>query len=187
MPFSVRIAEELGLLLMGRTGGRRDFARLCGLLSEVPSGEPVLLDFDKVQVVTASWVNAALVPLMQWASSEQTNIFPLILNVSADSIDELRLVAENSHLCFLIASNESPPKSAKLVGSLDAGQLDTLKTVLKMPEVTGAELHSKRKDIQATAWNNRLKDLHGKRLLRRQKRGREQVYSPVVKEITVHG
>jgi hypothetical protein len=56
-------------------------------------------------------------------------------------------------------------------------------------EITGAELERQfpEETIKATAWNNRLKDLHNMRLLRREKRGREQVYSPVVAEIAFNG
>ena len=53
-------------------------------------------------------------------------------------------------------------------------------------EATGAELERREpggERVKATAWNNRLKDLYEKRLLRRAKRGREQVYTPVVPEV----
>ena len=43
------------------------------------------------------------------------------------------------------------------------------------------------KPIKATAWNNRLRDLYDKRLIRRERRGREQVYSTVLKEIEFDG
>jgi len=72
-----------------------------------------------------------------------------------------------------------------LIGSLDSVQAETLKVVLEYSEVTGAKLEQLRPqdNVKATAWNNRLKDLYKKRLLRRRKQGREQFYSPVVKEI----
>jgi hypothetical protein len=76
-----------------------------------------------------------------------------------------------------------------LIGSLDPGQRTTLEAVAEFRDVTGAELERRKatERIGATAWNNRLKDLHQKRLLRRTKRGREQVYSPVVEVIEING
>jgi len=41
--------------------------------------------------------------------------------------------------------------------------------------------------VRATAWNNRLRDLFNKRLIRREKRGREQVYSKLAQEIVFDG
>jgi hypothetical protein len=73
-----------------------------------------------------------------------------------------------------------------LVGRLDVGQKATLVAVVKGAEVTGAALDGK-DGVKGTAWNNRLKDLHQKRLIRREKRGREQVYFPVVAEISLNG
>jgi predicted transcriptional regulator len=64
-----------------------------------------------------------------------------------------------------------------------------LEVLLKHPDVTGAELERREpggQRVRATAWNNRLKDLYEKRLLRRVKRGREHLYSPVVPEVTLH-
>ena len=67
-------------------------------------------------------------------------------------------------------------------------RLQTLSVVGK-DGVSGAELERRQPDagIKATAWNNRLKDLYQKRLLHRVKRGREQIYSPVVSEVVIDG
>ena len=73
-----------------------------------------------------------------------------------------------------------------LEGNLDVGQKATLVAVVNGAEVTGARWAG-RKGVKGTAWNNRLKDLYQKRLIRREKRGREQVYSPVVAEINLNG
>ena len=104
-------------------------------------------------------------------------------------LDELALVAKYTHTCFLVAKGSMPPRRATLIGPLDAGQQTTLDALLEFQAATGAELKRQKsaEKIEATAWNNRLKDLYQKRLLRRESRGREQVYSPVVKEIVQHG
>jgi hypothetical protein len=186
----IRVADRLGArFLQGRPLGRKHFARLCELLSEVASGEVVLLDFADVEIVTGSWVNEALVPLLRWASDERNDLFPVLLNLDSKWVDELQMVAEWTHNCFLAGQGKGLPKSANLVGSLDAGQRATLDAVVSASEVTGAALERLRPDDseKATAWNNRLKDLYEKRLIRREKRGREQIYSPVIAEILVNG
>ncbi len=186
MPSVIRVAEQLGTTLQGRPLGRKHYARLCELMADVPSGEVALLDFAGVEIVTGSWINEALVPLLRWAADERNDIFPVLLNFDPDWADELQMVAEWTHNCFLVARGKAAPKSAHLVGGLDVGQKATLVAVASGSGVTGASLHGQQ-GVKATAWNNRLKDLYQKRLVRREKRGREQVYSPVVSEIVIDG
>jgi hypothetical protein len=120
------------------------------------------------------------------AADERNDIFPVFLNFDPEWLDELQMVAEWTHNCFLVARGKTLPRAASLVGSLDAGQRATLAAVLKGAEVTGAALDGQ-EGVKGTAWNNRLKDLYQKRLIRREKRGREQVYSPVVPEVIFNG
>lgn len=188
MSSRIPVAETVGKFLQGRPLGKKHYARLCELLSEAPAGEVVFLDFGGVETVTGSWINEALVPLLRWAADERTDLFPVLLNVDPGWLDELQMVAEWTRTSFLVAQGKSP-KVARLVGSLDVGQRATLEAVVEASEVTGAELERLRSEegVKATAWNNRLKDLFEKRLVRREKRGREQVYSPVVTEIRIDG
>jgi hypothetical protein len=187
MPAHIRVADRLGTAtLQGRPLGRTHYPRLCELLADVPTGDVALLDFADVEIVTGSWINEALVPLLRWAADERNDIFPVFLNFDPAWQDELQMVAEWTHSCFLVSRGKSLPKSAGLVGSLDVGQKATLVAVVGSAEVTGAALDG-RDGVKGTAWNNRLKDLYQKRLVRREKRGREQVYSPVIAEINLNG
>lgn len=184
------IAKELQEeFLQGRPLGRKHFPQLCSLTTAVASGSVVLLDFSSVKMVTGSWINEALVPLLNWMANQRNDLFPIILNFNDDWRDELQMVAEWTHTCFLVSEGDGLPRRAEIAGRLDTGQLETLSVVPSESGVTGAELERLHPNlgIKATAWNNRLKDLHNKRLLRRIKRGREQVYSPVVSEVAVDG
>jgi hypothetical protein len=189
MLLQISVADKLGTFLQGRPLGRRHYARLCELLSEVPAGGIALLDFAGVETVTGSWINAALVPLLQWASNEQNDLYPVLLNFNPKWFDELQLVADWTHNCFLVGRGKALPKLATVIGPLDVAQRATLDAVVSASEVTGAGLERLRpKDgVKATAWNNRLKDLYEKRLIRRVKRGREQLYSPIVPEVVLNG
>ncbi len=162
---------------------------LCAAISESIEGDLVLLDFDHVEIVTGSWINEALVPLVGWMADSRNELFPILMNLKSDWIDDLQLVSEWNHCCFLVGEGSSPPDSAILAGTLDFGQRQTFDAVLASSGITGAELERQYTDsqVKATAWNNRLKDLFQKRLLQREKRGREQVYRPVVSEVVFHG
>lgn len=186
----VQMAKVFGEQLQGESLGKKHYARIWELLSDIDSGEIVLLDFKGVNVVTGSWINAMIVPLHRRAAQPEIDLFPVLCNASEDWIDDLELLAKWTHQCFLVADKCTlPPRRARLIGILDPGQRTTLDAVLSFGEVTGAELERQRPDenIRATAWNNRLKDLHEKRLLRRFKRGREQVYSSIVEVIKSDG
>lgn len=181
--------ELLDSRLYGRVAGQRDFARLCEKLAGAPTGSRVLLDFDEIPLVSGSWANAALVPLNKWAADAQIDLYPILLNANAESLEEIRLVAEWNHQVYLHAVGEpEAPSRARLIGKLDPGQMETLRHVLAFGETTGAELQDQLNGkVKATAWNNRLKDLCLKRVLRRTKAGRRQIYSAVVPEILVNG
>ena len=185
----VSVREVFGPRLQGKLPGRKDYARLCEFLSEADGGSAVFLDFRDVDLVSGSWINAALVPLLTWAADERNDFYPVVCNAKDEFLDELTLVANFTHTCFLVAEGAIPPRCAVVVGALDSAQRATMEIVAELQVVTGAELERKRPGdgIKATAWNNRLKDLHDKRLVRRVRRGREQLYSPAVKEIRVNG
>ncbi len=127
--------------------------------------------------------------LLAWAADERNDLFPVIWNATEDMLDELALVAKFTHTCFVVAEGPLPPRRASVIGPLDPGQRATLEALVVLQAVTGAELERQRpaENIKATAWNNRLKDLYNKRLLRRERRGREQVYSPILEELVLHG
>jgi hypothetical protein len=186
----ISIVKLLGSQLQGQILGKKHFAKVCEKLVAATPGEIVTLDFANVELVTGSWINAFLTPLIRWAAEEHNDLFPVICNADSAWLDDLRLVAELSHQCYLVTNDSArPPVSATLIGALDRGQQQTFSLVLGRGEATGAELERQKpkEGIGATAWNNRLKDLFSKRLIRRVKRGREQVYFPVVKEIDSDG
>lgn len=186
---AIEMAKVFGTQLQGETLGKKHYARIWELLSDTGQGEVVFLDFKGVDVVTGSWISAMLVPLYRRAAEPEIDLFPVLCNASGDWLDDLTLLAKWTHQCFLVADKCTlPPRKATLIGSLDPGQQTTLDAVLEYGEVTGAELERRSPEkIRATAWNNRLKDLYEKRLLRRTKRGREQVYAPVVEAIKTDG
>lgn len=184
------VASQCGQHLNGRVLAEKNLIDFTTKLASVPQGAIVVLDFSDVAYVTGSWVNAALVPLYLWAREDEHDLFFVFSGVRDDWLDELQLVAEWNYQCYLVAQSPKEARAkATLVGKLDTAQGRALQAVLEFGQVTGAELERQRpeEDIRATAWNNRLVDLFDKRLVKRIKQGRAQIYSPVVKEITWHG
>lgn len=181
----IDMTRQFGPVLRGKLQGKRDFARLCDLLSDTLPGTVAYLIFTDIDLVTGSWLNAAFVPLVRWAADDRNDLFPVVCNADPEVLEELSLVANWTHTCFLAAEGPVPPTRATLVGTLDHAQRATLEAVVGLGVATGAGLERRMSGerIGATAWNNRLKDLHGKRLLRRERRGRERVYSPPVGQI----
>ena len=181
---------KFGKRLQGKPAGRKHFAEICRTLAHTVVGEAVLLDFDGVESVNASWINMAIAPLTRWCAEAQNDLFPLLVNFPAKDLDELELVAEKNQQCYVVAADAvEPPKVIHLVGPLDPSLQVTLLRLLEQGEATGAELARKVADseILPTAWNNRLKDLHDMRLLRRRKDGRQQVYRALAEEVVLHG
>lgn len=177
--------RTFGTNLSGRIPGKKHFGQASELLSPVQPGEVVVLDFRGVEYVSASWISAMLVPLSKRAAEEANDFYIVLTGFPANSINDLQLVAEQNHLPFLVTPTAKVPvPKARLVGTLDAAQRSTL-AAQELREATGAQLAVERETegTKATAWNNRLRDLFDKRLLCRRKQGREQIYTPVAKEI----
>src|SRR5262245_48554543 len=178
------VREVLGSPLRGKIDGRKHFGFLCAALSGAQRGSVVRLDFGGVEDVSASWIAAALLPLLDWSAAPANDLYPVLAGVQRTEKkweDELELVATRGNAVFLIA-DPMVPAWGHFVGDLDPILTDTLRLVQKHREVTGAGLKRlvPSKKIGATAWSNRLRDLHTKRLVRRWVRGREAVYLTVL-------
>lgn len=187
----IELARYLGeTRFQGQPRGTRHFAKVCEALSGVAPGELVRLDFDGVEVLTGSWISAMLIQLLRWAATPAIELYVVLGNIGEkDLLDELRYVATHAHVVFLVSLGDASSGSAVAIGPLDPGQRETLAAVVRAGQVTGAELERLHPEgnVKATAWNNRLKDLHNKRILTRKKLGREQIYRPVVPEISSDG
>lgn len=178
------VSEHFGKLLSGKLAARQHFAKACSLLAEVGNGEVVVFDFEGVDYVSGSWINWMLVPLMSYAASDSNDHYPVLINFPLLSLDDLDLIANAEHTPFLVTTG-SKLRDVVVAGELDPAQAETLMAVQAKGTVTGASLANKK--VKPTAWNNRLRELNMKRLLRRRKEGREQVYSVVIPEVQLNG
>ena len=99
----IALKKLLGARLLGRLQGKRDYAKVCEELAAAPTGETVLLDFGGVTLLSGSWANAMLVPLYRRATEDQVDLFPVLVNIAPACLDDLLLVAEWNHQCYLHA------------------------------------------------------------------------------------
>lgn len=188
MSQTIQVAKHMGKLLTGRLTGKQHFAKACELLAGVARDSIVALNFRGTDYISASWINAMILPLIEYASDEKNDFYVVLADFPNLSRDDLQLVAEQNRLPVLVVSGDKPTV-ASLFGTLDPGQRETLEMVLERGEVTGVALAGgdKSKSLSGAAWNNRLRDLNLKRLLRRRREGREQIYWPVVSEVQFNG
>lgn len=182
--------STFGPRLQGKSAGRKHFASICGMLNSTSAQESVFVDFGGVESVNGSWINMAIGPLFRWAAESQNDLFPILCSFPDKDFDELELVGQVNQQCYPIAPDTSDPiHSIVVVGPLEESLRGTLELLSSLKHATGAELARQlpAANIQPTAWNNRLKDLYDKRLLRRRKEGRQQIYFPVAEEVRIHG
>jgi hypothetical protein len=77
---------------------------------------------------------------------------------------------------------------ARVHGQIEVASLHALRAVLRRPGSTAPELHAKsREGVSATAWTNRLNELHRQGLVCREKAGRAWRFFPIAKEIEENG
>src|SRR5262245_29044805 len=99
MATTILLSRVLGPLLRGKIDGRRHFGALCAALSGVKPGGVVFLDFRGVEDVSASWIAAALVPLLPWAALPEQDIYPVVAGIAGGEKkwpDDFELVAERA-------------------------------------------------------------------------------------------
>jgi hypothetical protein len=182
--------SDFGKQLLGRPKGQSHFGRLCETLVHEAPATVVLLDFSDIENVNASWLNAAISPLLPWCARPEIDVFPVLCCFPASARDELELVSRLNNQCFPVAQRvEEATRSVELVGPLESALETTIRVVLERGDVTGADLGRDPESggIGPTGWNNRLRELFERRLLTRRNIGRKQMYSPLAKEMVRHG
>ena len=111
------------------------------------------------------------------------NIYPVLANARLE-VEELadEIFGRRSFpLLSLKIDINGKLTSGRLVGSLDASLLKTMRLWSANERHTASSLHEKHPEqgITLTAWSNRLNDLWRVRLLRRVRQGKSWIYQPV--------
>jgi hypothetical protein len=171
------------------------------------SGQVVVLDFEGIEAVTASYLKATIIYLFkagraaaEGAEARNTtlpapmNIFPAVANLRGDVPEELDEVLSSigQRLPCLEATlwdaADERIRHARLRGYLDTALRETIEFLNGRTQPTTAQAlaaDNSTVGIKETGWNNRLADLHRLRLARRVKSGRHWLYELVAQEVSL--
>lgn len=153
-------------VLAGTSSGRRCFLNLMEQAKAEPSQpEPIYLDFNEIEVATASFLREAVLELRDTLRRRRSKWYPVPANCRATVTEELRMLVENSNTALTVCNLDAngSPNEVVLLGVLDAKQELTFQLIQRYKVVdatTLADNHSDEEGLTApTAWNNRLASL----------------------------
>lgn len=175
-------------------------------------GVIVILDFTGITSVTASYLKATLLWLLEAGRLSAEDhplaarttragrrnpwpmaVYPMVTGISEEIAEELvEVLSGQKCVCLdVIEERQDVITKAKLLGPLDRLLLWTMDALSREGAATAAQLHERyqadnldaHKTISSSGWSNRLADLYGLRLVRRWKLGKQFVYEPIAKEV----
>lgn len=172
-----------GSILSGAPSGRQFYAKLVAILPAEPaSPRPLFLDFQRVEVATASFLRESILGFRTFVRGRKSNFYPAIANATAGVIDEfVELVQPRGDVVMTCTIDENGKIIRwRFVGKLDPMQQLTFDLVSTLGEATATKLMELEKgQIKATAWNNRLASLSNLGLICEESHGRTKTYKPM--------
>ncbi|WP_081630891.1 hypothetical protein [Aureimonas ureilytica] len=171
-------------VLSGSIAGRKLLSALIASTRSVETPTPAFLDFDEVEVATASFLREAVIGFRDYARQSLPNVYPVVANLLPAVAEELDFFvrARGDALWSCELDGNDCVVSARLIGELDPAQRSTFEAVVKLGAVTAPELTVRfaSQGIGPTAWNNRLSALATKGLLVERKQGKAKSFSPLL-------
>lgn len=173
-------------VLAGALSGRAALTRLLELVAAEPAApELVFLDFQNIQVATASYLRECTVALRDVIRGRDSLYYPVVANPNQEVRDELLELARTRGDVFMTCAlaSDGTASQPSLVGDLEAKQLLTFTLVQQHGATDAGELmreHGKNDNVRhATAWNNRLSALARLGLIVETRQGRLRRYRPL--------
>lgn len=173
-------------ILSGAQSGRNLFSNLVAAAAP-QAGEPtpVFLDFDGVNVATASFLRESVVAFRDYTRSTLPALFPVIANASASVAEEidffLRHRKDAIWACQL--DKRGLASDPRLLGELDEAHRATFEMVVKLGSASAPALAAQEAEgtpVSPTAWNNRLAFLASRGLLIERRGGKTKTFVPVL-------
>lgn len=170
--------------LVGVATGKRARQCLFEAAKALPEVPWVAVDFKGVDMVSASAAReAVLVDLSAFLN--ERGALPILINLNQVSLEEVVFAAQALKLPIIVADAISggEPTGLRILGDMDAKQLQTLRVIARLGEADAKTAHEASEDSSTgvTAWNNRLSMLAGMCLLRERKSGKTKHYSLTLK------
>lgn len=158
--------------------------------AEPPEPSPLLLDFARIEVATASYLREAVFALKKYLRTEGSKFYPVVANANATVREELAVIAE-ARRDPILAVETSPSghvTTQAIIGTLDAKQATTFERVKELKRTTAGELKerfgSEERVAAPTVWNNRLAALAAQGLILEYTQGRAKFYKPLFAEVS---
>jgi len=172
------------------------------------AGVQLLFDFSNVELATASYIkssvlwftscgrmHAGIIDPEELRSLDNThfkplNVFPAVGGINPEIEIELQEVFGGRGLACVTATQwtDLAIKHGRVLGKMESTGIRTLRAIADLSglsEFTAYDLQERfpNERVNATAWNNRLAELHRQRLLRRRKSGKFWKYQTVAEEL----
>lgn len=171
-------------VLSGAIPGRRLLSMLIAATRSADTPAPAFLDFDQIEVATASFLREAVIGFRDYSRQSLPNVYPVVANLSPAVTEELEFFvrARGDALWSCELDAHDRVVTAKLIGELDTAQRSTFEAVIELGAITAPELAIRfaSQGIGPTAWNNRLSALATKGLLVERKQGKSKSFSPLL-------
>jgi hypothetical protein len=172
-------------VLSGLHRGRCLYDKLVPRLPRNIEPHALYLDFKGVDLVTGSYIREGILKLKKHCRDEGLNIYPVMANISDETVPELELALKAYSDTILICTldNRNRVGSVRLLGVLEDKDLKTFQAVASGKEVDAtslAEQYALQEKIGPTGWNNRLAALVAKGIVIELRRGRAKFYRPVL-------
>jgi len=189
MRIRIRDISEVQVLA-GAQAGATMLGKVLEHLPALPRVNGALfVDFEGIEVTTASFLREFVLPLKSIARSLRSTWYPVVANPSPAVLEELDVITTARSEPILTCKLDANEKvtDIKLAGRLDPKQLEAYEFVVRQGDVTAKQLMeatatSAEKGTSPTAWNNRLSVLVDKGLVAEASLGRQKVYVPILRE-----
>ena len=167
------------VILAGSAEGVRLLARIVEAVIEPATPTALYLDFDGIEVATASFLRDGPLAYKRMMRARGSTIYPFIANANSRIEEDLRLLLENQNDAVLLCQLDSAgkPSGTRLLGRLDEKQLLAFNIVQNEKTVDVSSISRKSNEqIGPTAWNNRLSALVQKGVVIELARGRAKQF-----------
>ncbi|RVU18503.1 hypothetical protein EOE48_10640 [Methylobacterium oryzihabitans] len=170
-------------MLSGVQAGRQLLGKLVAAARPSADPEPAYLDFDGVEVATASFLREGVIAFRDYARTTLPALYPVIANASPAVTEELEFFLRHRKdamwACRLARAGE--PRDPKILGELDEAHRSTFELVARLGTASAPSLAAQSEErLAPTAWNNRLSSLAARGLLMERRSGKTKTFAPVL-------
>ena len=173
-------------ILSGTLDGKAGFLKIFDKArAEPPEPLPLLLDFARIEVATASYLREAVFALKSVLRASGSKYYPVVANANATLCEELAVIADakKDPVVVIDIGPSGKVTNQVIIGALDQKQATTFERVRELKRTTAGEMKEKfgsEEGVTApTVWNNRLAALAAQGLILEYVQGRAKFYKPL--------